>query len=170
MQQVRLRERRLENKTRRLTSVLRWEPLLGVAIIVCVGLLNAFGGTLIPSAAAQQHPSGKPQIFSETVPTQDGKYKVTLEVNPNRFGTNVFTVSVVDHATGKPVTNVGVVLFTTMLDMDMGTQSVNLVPDGKGHFSASGELSMSGDWQIRIAIRTPDGTLHEATVKLTTPF
>ncbi len=169
-QQVRLRERRLESKTRRLTSLLRWEPLLGLAIIVCVGLLDAFGGTLIPGAAAQQHPGGKPQIFSQTVPTQDGKYKATLEVNPNHFGTNVFTVSVVDTATGKPVTNVGVVLFTTMLDMDMGTQSINLVPDGKGHFSASGELSMAGDWQIRIAIRTPDGILHEATVKLTTPF
>jgi len=73
-------------------------------------------------------------------------------------------VSVVDNSTGKPTTNVGVSLYTTMLDMDMGTDTVNLLPDGKGHFSASGDLSMPGHWQIRIQIRTPSNTLHEATV------
>ncbi len=169
-QQVRLREQRLASKTHRLTSVLRWEPLLGVAVIVCVGLLNAFGGTLTPFAAQQQS-NGKPQVFSQTVHTQDGKFNATLVINPNRFGTNVFTVSVADNATGKPVTtNVGVVLYTTMLDMDMGTQSVNLLPDGHGHFSARADLSMPGNWQIRIQIRTLDNTLHEAIVNINTPF
>ena len=57
-----------------------------------------------------------------------------------------------------------------MLDMDMGTDTVNLLPDGKGHFSGSGDLSMPGNWEIRIQIRTPDATLHEARVKLVTPF
>ena len=171
-QQVNLREKRLRNKTRRLTSVMRWEPLLGVAVLVCVGLMNVFGGTLTTSApaATQQQPAGKPAPFITTVRTTDGKYTATLNVNPNRFGTNVFTVSVVDNSTGKQATNIGVTLYTTMLDMDMGTDSVNLLPDGKGHFSANGDLSMSGDWQIRIQIRTPDATLHEATVKLVTPF
>ena len=170
-QQVRLRERRLESKTGRLMRVMRWEPLLGVAVIVCVGLLNAFGGTLTPTAPApQQQPGGKTQIFSKTVLTRDGKFDATLEVNPNRFGTNVFTVSVVDSKTGKPVTNIGVVLYTTMLDMDMGTQDVVLQPDGKGHFSARGDLAMAGSWQIRIQIRTADNTLHEAIVNLDTPF
>jgi len=167
-QQVRLREQRLTKKTGRLVSLLRWEPLLGVAIIVCVGLLNVFGGTLTPTTAAQ--PSSKhPQGFTTTVRTQDGKFNTTLDVNPNSFGTNIFTVSVVDNATGKPVTNnIGVVLFTTMLDMDMGTDSVMLLPDGKGHFSAQGDLSMGGNWQIRIQIRTPDGVSHIATVHLVT--
>jgi nitrogen fixation protein FixH len=57
-----------------------------------------------------------------------------------------------------------------MLDMDMGTDTVNLQPDGKGHFSASGDLSMGGNWQVRIQIRTPDNTLHEAKVKFFTPI
>ncbi len=57
-----------------------------------------------------------------------------------------------------------------MWDMDMGTESVDLLPDGKGHFSASGDLSMGGNWQIRIQIRTLDGKLHETKVKLFTPF
>ena len=170
-QQVKLREGRLNKKTRRLTSVLRWEPLLGAGVLVCVGLMNVFAGTLSPIAtAAQQSPNGKNQPFNTSVRTTDNKFTVTLNVNPNRFGTNVFTVTVVDNSTHKTTTNAGVALYTTMLDMDMGTDNVNLLPDGKGHFSASGDLSMAGDWQIRIQIRTPDNTLHEATVKLVTPF
>ena len=143
---MKLREKRLADKTRRLTSVLRWEPVLGIAVLVCVGLLNVFAGTLTPFAAAaqQQQPGAKPAPFTATVLTKDGKYTATLTVNPNRFGTNVFTVSVVDKSTGQPATNIGVTLYTTMLDMDMGTASVNLLPDGKGHFSTSGDLAMAG--------------------------
>jgi copper transport protein len=172
-QQVKLRDGRLTKKTRRLSTVLRWEPLLGVGVLVCVGLLNVFGGTLLPTSPAQQQQQQtgtKPQPFTASVRTTDNKFTATLTVNPNRFGTNVFTVSVVDTSTGKAETNIGVSLYTTMLDMDMGTDTVNLLPDGKGHFSASGDLSMAGDWQIRIQIRTPDNTLHEAKVKLVTPF
>lgn len=170
-QQVRLREKRLASKTRRLTSVLRWEPLLGIAVIVCVGLMNAFGGTLNPPPGTQQlQPTNKTGVYTTTMATTDGKFGVKLEINPNRFGPNVFTVSVTDKATGKPVTNIGVVLYTTHLDMDMGTDSVNLLPDGKGHFSARGDLVMAGNWQIRIQIRTTDNTLHEAIVKFYTPF
>jgi len=172
-QQVKLRDGRLTKKTRRLSTVLRWEPLLGVGVLVCVGLLNVFGGTLLPTSPAQQQQQQtgtKPQPFTASVRTTDNKFTATLTVNPNRFGTNVFTVSVVDTSTGKAETNIGVSLYTTMLDMDMGTDTVNLLPDGKGHFSASGDLAMAGDWQIRIQIRTPDNTLHEAKVKLVTPF
>jgi len=171
-QQVKLREGRLTKKTRRLSTVLRWEPLLGVGVIVCVGLLNVYGGTLAPSGTAQQQQQtgSKPQPFTASVRTTDNKFTATLTVNPNRFGTNVFTVSVVDNSTGKADTNIGVSLYTTMLDMDMGTDTVNLLPDGSGHFSASGDLAMAGDWEIRIQIRTPDNTLHEAKVHLLTQF
>ncbi len=171
-QQVKLREGRLTKKTQVLSRVLRWEPVLGVGVLICVGLMNVFAGTLSPIAAAQQQQQtgSKPQPFSSSVRTTDGKFTVTLSVNPNRFGTNVFTVSAVDTSTSAPATNIGVSLYTTMLDMDMGTDTVNLLPDGKGHFSGTGDLSMPGDWQIRIQIRTPDATLHEASVKLLTPF
>ncbi|HEX6477644.1 MAG TPA: copper resistance protein CopC [Ktedonobacteraceae bacterium] len=170
-QQVKLREGRLNKKTRRLTSVLRWEPLLGVGVLVGVGLMNVFAGTISPIAtAAQLSSNAKNQPFNTSVRTSDNKFTVTLNVNPNRFGTNVFTVTVVDNSTHKTTTNVGVALYTTMLDMDMGTDNVNLLPDGKGHFSASGDLSMAGDWLIKVQIRTPDNTLHEASVHLITPF
>ena len=167
-QQVKLREGRLTTGTRHLIGVLRWEPLLGVGVLICVGLMNAFAGTLSPIAPPQQAPAHtKP--FSTTVKTSDNKFTITFNVNPDRFGTNIFTVSVVDDSTGKPTRNVGVSLYTTMLDMDMGTDTVNLLPDGKGHFSASGDLAMSGHWQIRIQIRTPNNTLHEAKVDFSVP-
>ena len=172
-QQVKRREGRLAKGTQRLMQVLRWEPLLGVGVLVCVGLMNVFGGTIPAAGSTQQQqpaPTGQSKPFEATVKTSDAKFLVTLNVNPNRFGTNVFTVTVVDSKSNKATTNVGVALYTTMTDMDMGTQNVNLLPDGKGHFSASGDLTMAGNWEIRIQIRTPDNTLHEATVKLLTPF
>jgi copper transport protein len=52
--------------------------------------------------------------------------------------------------------------------VEMGTDTINLLPDGKGHFSANGDFSMGGKWQIRVQLRTPDDTLHEATVTLLT--
>ena len=172
VQQVRLREGRLTKKTQVLSRVLRWEPVLGIGVLICVGLMNVFAGTLSPIAVTQQQQQtgSKPQAYTTTARTMDGKFTVTLSVNPNHFGTNVFTVSAVDTSTGKPATNIGVSLYTTMLDMDMGTDTINLLPDGKGHFSGTGDLAMPGNWEIRIQIRTPDATLHEASVKLVTPF
>src|SRR5713226_3858666 len=170
--QVRLREGRLAKRSGQLTRILRWEPLLGVAVLVCVGLLNVFGGTLAPTAAAQ--PSGVPTRtsapFHATARTTDGTLMVSLYINPNTAGPNGFQVSVADARTGAPVTNVGVSLYLTILDMDMGTQPYNLLPDGKGHFSGTGDLLMGGHWLIRIQVRTIDNRLHEASIKVTTPF
>jgi copper transport protein len=166
--QVKLREERLTKGTRQLSNSLRWGALLGVGIIVCAGLMNVLSGTLAPPTT--QQPAGKPGPFNKTVQTADGKFTVTLNVNPNTFGTNVFTVTVIDNSTGQPTTSVKVTLFTSMLDMDMGTDTIPLQPDGKGHFSAPGELEMAGNWDIRIQIRTPDNKLHEGEVKLYTPF
>ena len=170
IQQVKLREERLARGTPRLMKILRWEPMLGVGVLVCVGLLNVFGGTLLPTTAAQPRTGGQAKPFNTSIQTTDAKFTVTLNINPNRFGTNVFTASVVDNGTHAPTTNVGVSLYTTMLDMDMGTDSINLLPDGKGHFTSNGDLSMGGHWQVRIQIRTPDNTLHDAKVDFFTPF
>lgn len=170
-QQVRLREKRLTRKIHTLSSLLRWEPVLGIAILVAAALTNVFAGTLsVAPTTTQQQNGGKTPPFISTVHTTDNKFAAKLEVNPNRFGANVFTVTVTDSSTGQIDTNVSVTLSLTMLDMDMGTNIVSLRPDGKGHFSGTGDLTMSGNWQISIQIRTPDHTLHEATASIVTPF
>ena len=170
-QQVKLRAGRLAKRTGRLTQILSWEPALGVAVLICVGLMNVFAGTLSPTASAQQQQTtGTTTAFHTTAKTSDNKFTVALAITPNTAGPNLFTVSVIDNRTDKATTQVGVSLYTTHLDMDMGTDTVNLQPDRKGHFSAIGDLVMGGHWQIRIQIRTPDNELHEATVKEPVPF
>ncbi len=163
----------MAKRTRRLTRILSFEPVLGVAVLLCVGLMNVFAGTLSPIAAAQPQQlstTGATTAFTASVRTSDNEFTVTLEVTPNQTGTNVFRVNVVETRTDTPVTNVGVSLYTSSLDMDMGTDTVNVQPDGKGHFSATGDLLMGGDWQIRIQLRTLDNKLHEAIIKLLTPY
>ncbi len=173
-QQVKLRESRLAKRTSQMTRVLSWEPWLGVAVLLCVGLLNVFAGTLTPAAAQSQNPptGATAGAFQGTTQTTDGKYSVTLTISPNHFGTNVFTVQVTNISTGKLLgpNDVGVTINTTMLDMNMGTESTDLQPDGKGGFSANADLSMGGDWRIEVRLHTLDNRLHTASFKIFTPF
>ena len=139
------------------------KALLALAVLLCVGVTSAFTGTLPPIRAGHPHP------FAMTVKTTDGKFSVKLNVTPNQSGTNMFTVTVLDPSTNTAVTESGVTLSATMPNMvAMGTDTFTLHPDGKGHFSASGDFSMGGTWQIRVQLRAPDGSLHEATVTLVT--
>ena len=162
-------------QTKRLIKVLRWEPVLGIAVLICTGLMNVFAGTLQPVAAQQNQPQtiqepgshGKP--FNATVQTTDGKFKLKLAIAPNSYGTNLFTVNVLD-SNGKQDTNVGVSVYLTMLDMDMGTETINLQPNDKNGFGAEGDLSMPGNWQMRLQVRTLDNNLHEATLKFFAPY
>jgi copper transport protein len=170
--QVKLREGRLAKETNQLTRILGWEPWLGIAIIVCVGLMNVFPPSL---AAASTSPATPPTIssgFSKTLPTSDGKYTVLFNVNPNHFGNNTFTVDVKNTSTGTflGTSQVNVTIFITMLDMDMGETSAVLKPDGKEGFSTTQELPMGGHWGIEIQLRTPDNQTHEADLTIVTTF
>ena len=133
--------------------------LAALFVGLCCMLLVACGGS--PSSSANGTASSS---FHTALKTTDGKYSIQFSVTPNHAGINIFDVSVMDSGNGTVVTNVSVRLSTTMLDMAMGTSQVNLVPDGNGHFSAQGDLSMAGNWEIRIQLQTPDKVLHEASV------
>ncbi len=166
-------EETIVRQTHRLITTLRWEPLLGVAVLLCTGLLNVFAGTLTPANVAssttqpQQTTTVKP--YTSTLTTSDNAFTIKLTISPDRFGPNVFTVTALD-STGKVQKNIGVSIYTTMLDMEMGTDALNLQPDGKGNFTSNGDLDMGGNWQIRIQIRTLDNKLHEAKVKITASY
>lgn len=163
-------EKRVSLQTSKLTTILRWEPVLGIAVLLCTALMNIFAGTLLPATSASPTAAGKAPTkpFATTLQTDDKKYTLQVYVSPNHFGPNLFTVKV-HESTGAPASGVGVSIYTTMLDMDMGTDTVNLQPTStQGTFSASGDLGMGGNWQLRIQIRAPDNTLHEAKVKLLT--
>ena len=106
--------------------------------------------------------------FTTTVKTTDGAYVIQFGVTPNHLGTNTFTVQVNDASSGKPDPTVTAQLSLTMLTMDMGTQTSPLQANGQGKFSAQGELSMNGKWEVRIILHSSNSVLHEATVTLTT--
>jgi hypothetical protein len=173
-QQVKLREGRLAQRTSRLMRVLRWEPWLGVAVLLCVGLLNIFASTLTPALAQPQTPPNGTAAggFHQSTQTSDSKYTVTLSISPNRFGTNVFAVQVIEISTGKQLNanQVGVTVSTIMLDMDMGATSTDLQSDGKNGFRASIDFPMGGNWRIDVRLHTLDNTLHTASFKIYTPF
>ncbi len=166
--------RSIERQGSRLISTLRWEPLLGVAVLLCTGLLTVFSGTLVPAATTpvqqpvQAVPTTPSNPFTTTVKTTDKQFTLTFNVTPNHFGNNEFTVSVLN-SKGQPDASVGVSLYDTMLDMDMGTRHLNLQPTGQGHFKGSDQLDMSGHWGVRIDVRTQSGGTSHATVYFSTP-
>jgi copper transport protein len=158
----------IEQQTRQLTSVLRWQPLLGIAVLICSGLLSVLAGTLQPGTAnpaSQSSAVAQAKTFSTTLKTSDKLFTFKLSVSPDQAGPNTFTVTVFD-SHGVKDTNVGVTIYATMLDMDMGTTPINLQADGKGNFSTSGNLDMGGNWGLRVQIRAPDQKLHEASLKI----
>ncbi len=171
-QSVPLRVKQLEEnviqQTKRLCSSMSWGPLPGMAVLLCMGLLTIFAGTL-QSVPVQSSVQPLAKSFTTTVMTQDKGYRVTLTIDPDSFGTNTCTVSV-RNSTGAfiPLTGLRVTLDTTMLTMAMGTESWDLQSNSRGQFSGSVDLEMGGSWQMRIDVHTADGALHTATVDFVT--
>jgi hypothetical protein len=92
---------------------------------------------------------------------------VTLRVDPGTFGTNTFTVHVTN-PDGSPASNGTVFLVTSMVEMDMGTNTINLTPStSPGTYSGQGELPMAGHWQLRTVIRTREDPTHLHTTTFT---
>jgi hypothetical protein len=153
------------------TALLRHKSVWTSLLLLCVGVISGCGSAPPPSPTLRQV-SPTPQAahpFHETLETRDGTFTITLDIAPNRSGTNVFLARVTDNRTGKPAARVIITLYTTMQDMDMGTDSIVLRPDGNGQFSAtSGNLSMAGHWAIGIAIQASDQSMHQAGVSFVT--
>jgi copper transport protein len=138
----------------RIALLLGWVLLL---LVACGGGSSSQGQSATPTATSS---------FQTTVETTDKMFRVQFNVTPNQLGTNTFTV-VVKNANGSdPTSPLQVRLSTTMLDMDMGTDTFDLQPNGKGQYSAQDDLGMNGNWQVDIDLQTSDHTLHKATVPL----
>lgn len=145
----------------RLEDWLRREAMLGVAVLACVALLGAFAGTLAApaqGASSATSSSSEPAAPYNQTHTVAG-YSLTLQVVPATFGKNTFTLTVKD-AQGKPVSNASALIQTTMLDMDMGTQSAQLKPvtGQPGVYSGESDLTMAGHWQITVKVLPPNAS------------
>ena len=92
---------------------------------------------------------------------------MTLRVDPGKFGTNTFTV-VVKNPDGSPASNGTVFLVSSMVEMDIGANTINLSPaSAPGTYSGQGELLMAGHWQLRTVIRTREDPTHLHTTTFT---
>jgi predicted small lipoprotein YifL len=146
--------------------------LWSILLLLCVSALASCGATPPATIAPAQklQPTQAAQPFHAAVRTLDGDFTVSLAITPNRSGTNVFKVHVLDTHTDKPATHAKITLYTTMQDMPMGTDSILLHTDGRGLFSATGDnLSMGGHWAIGITLQLSDHSIHKAGVNLVTP-
>lgn len=152
---------------KRSASIMRWQALIGCGLLICSGLLSVF-------ASIPQAPSQKPQTtnkpFNATVQTVDRKFTLEVQVDPNRFGVNTFTIQVLNEH-GEPAHDLTITLYSNMVEMDMGTEITSLQPAGdNGTFKGEGIFSMGGLWQLRIQIQTDTDSRHEARLQITVPY
>lgn len=152
----------------------RRSKYLLISILFCIVLSGCNAGSASTQAtlySSSSSPTIGPRAFHATVTTFDGDFTLTLDVTPGCVCANVFLANVRDNQTGKPANQVIVTLYTTMREMAMGTDAVELHADGDGKFSAtSTTLSMSGHWAIGITVTTADQRLHKAGVDLVVPL
>jgi putative copper export protein/methionine-rich copper-binding protein CopC len=153
---------------RGLEDWLRREAILGLGVLLCAALLGAFAGSLATAPTPIAGASSGAYVNTATT-TPNGDYAVTLKVAPAKFGTNTFLATVKDK-NGKPVEGASVLLQTTMLDMDMGTQSLQLQAvgaDSPGTYGGQADLDMGGDWGLAVKVLPPGGKDFEtATYKV----
>ena len=58
-------------------------------------------------------------------------------------------------------------LYMRMVDHDMGLSDVTADPVGPGRYTASGLVSMAGDWQVQVTVQPPDSHALRTTVDFT---
>lgn len=162
-------ERQAERATRTLHTLLRWEALLGVTLLLASSLMSVYAATTTPALPANSTgtttKTNKP--FQGSMRTEDQQFNVQLTISPNRIGPNTFTVHVLDKQ-GQSAKNIQVGLAADMIEMRMGATLVTLQPDNKGNFSGTAILPMSGLWQIDVHIHTTDNTQHTASFRIQT--
>jgi copper transport protein len=150
----------------RLVWWLRIEAAIGITILFCAALLSPLSATLAPPVSSNGYAvKGGAQSYTQVV---DG-LQTKLSLAPGHFGTNDFTLVVTDHD-GNPVSKAQVFLITNMVEMDMGTNTINLIASSTpGTFTGQGELPMAGHWHITAVIN--DGqTLHRTTFTISASF
>jgi copper transport protein len=121
-----------------------WSELsIGLAILILSVVL-----TNLPTAFASPGP------FKEVKVVNHGD-QVTLRATPNMIGVNLFEVTLKDRG-GQPIKDIEQINMTfTMLEMDMGKETVNLTKVSEGTYEVKGlHFSMAGNWNVHVHVLT----------------
>jgi copper transport protein len=126
-----------------LRATLKGELLLGLIILVLSVVL-----TNLPTAMQSPGP------FNETKKVNQDM-QVSLKATPNIIGVNLFVVTLKDRE-GKPIKDIEQMHLTfTMLEMDMGKETVNLTKIAEGKYEVKGlHFSMAGRWNVHVHVLT----------------
>jgi hypothetical protein len=159
------------DKAEQLLQWMRLEAIVGVGVLLCAALLAPLAGTLAPGPASASGSFGA-SGGTQTLTQKADNLTVTLSVNPGKFGTNTFTL-VVKNPDGSAASNGTVFLELNMVEMDMGTNEVDLKPTtAPGAYTGQGAIAMAGHWTIQAVIRTKEdpGHLHRTTFTISASY
>lgn len=110
----------------------------------------------------------KPSAQTQTA--QAGPYQVILSVDPNPplvMHPATLTLQIIRRGTQQMVNNASVVLESSMVTMDMGTEQINAQEQSSGVYRAQVQFSMSGSWQVRVLINIPGAATEHASFEIT---
>lgn len=129
--------------TKGLSPSLKGELSIGLAILILSVVL-----TNLPTAMQSPGP------FKKTNQVNQGA-QVSLNATPNIIGVNLFEVTLKDQE-GKPLKNIEQIHLTfTMLEMDMGKETVSLTKTAEGKYEVKGlHFSMAGHWNVHVHVLT----------------
>jgi len=134
--------------------------LLAIALGIIFLILITWIGTLLTSIVPHR-------VTPQAQTAQAGPYQVTMQVSPNPPPIThpaTLTIQVLFNSSKQPVTNAHVTLASNMEMMDMATDSVEATSQGNGMYLASVQFTMSGPWQVQVAISTPGRTQADSAM------
>jgi hypothetical protein len=139
--------------------VARW--IAAAMLLVTLAITGIFVWAVFrppPDSAAGSPGAGAPVSAIKRFDS-GGKPRIArAEVVPGPSGAVAITVSITDAERRPVTTSARPTAVLSMISMAMGTEPVNLVPDGPGVWRGSGTLSMAGRWSLRVNVE--GGSLH----------
>jgi len=131
---------------RKFTRLIILEAALGVAVFALAGLLTAAPTARGAAYAANDVPEALSQLADDMI--------ISLSVNPNRAGPNVFTVRAVSNRRPAPAEVLRVILRLTYQEQDLGMISVDMEEVEPGFFLIGSDvLNLAGTWQVDVVVR-----------------
>jgi hypothetical protein len=134
--------------------------LLAIALGIIFLILITWIGTLLTSIVPHR-------VTAQSQTAQAGPYQVTMQVSPNPPPITqpaTLSIQVLLKASKQPVTNAHITLASNMETMDMDIDHVEAKPQGNGMYLATVQFTMSGPWQVQVAISSSGGTQAATTV------
>lgn len=132
---------------------------LGLAFLVIVTGVGTFITNYMPTMNTPQ-----------TQTSQAGPYTVTLRVDPNPPSTSqpaTFSVQIQQNSSHQPLEGARVTLEGAQEDMGLDTAVIEAREQGAGMYVARVPFSMSGSWQMQVAIALPGQPAVNAAFKVT---